>query len=204
MEAEGSITRLIGQFQAGDEAAMQKLWEAYFHRLVALARKKLRDAPRRMADEEDVALSVFDSFFRAAQRGQFPKLEDRDDLWRILVALTARKSFDQVRDERRQKRGGGKVLGESALVSLDAAGETRAGLEQALSREPTPEFAADVAEQCARMLALLPDRELRQVAVWKMEGHTTDEIATKISRTPRSVERKLQLIRSFWEQELIE
>jgi len=28
------------------------------------------------------ALSVFDSFFRAASAGRFPDLDNRDDLWR--------------------------------------------------------------------------------------------------------------------------
>src|SRR5205085_531840 len=94
----------------GDAAAVQGLWERYFRRLVALARKKLADAPRRAADEEDVALSAFDSFCRNAERGLFPQLLDRDSLWRLLVVITARKSAHLRRDEGRAKRGGGAVV----------------------------------------------------------------------------------------------
>src|ERR1043165_1882401 len=89
MNGDGSITRWIGQLKAGDPVAAQLLWERYFRRLVGLARKKLDGAPRRMADEEDVALSAFDSFCRGAEHGRFPRLEDRDDLWRLLVVITA-------------------------------------------------------------------------------------------------------------------
>jgi DNA-directed RNA polymerase specialized sigma24 family protein len=201
MSSERSVTHWLGQLQAGDHAAAQRLWERYFHRLVGLARTKLRDAPRRVADEEDVALSAFDSFCRGAESGHFPQLRDRDDLWRLLFTLTARKAFDLVRDQRRHKRGGGGVRGESALLGPEASPGEEAGLEQVLGREPTPEFAAQVADECQRLLDLLGDVELRAVALAKMEGDTTEQIAAKLRRSPRSVERKLQLIRSLWEKE---
>jgi DNA-directed RNA polymerase specialized sigma24 family protein len=201
MSVEGSVTHWLAQLRAGDHAAAQHLWERYFHRLVGLARKKLRDAPRRVADEEDVALSAFDSFCRGAEQGRFPQLRDRHDFWRLLFALTARKAFDLVRDEHRQKRGGGAVRGESALLGPAGSPEGEAGLEQVLGREPTPEFAAQVAEECQRLLDLLGDAELRAVALAKMEGDTTEQIASRLGRSPRSVERKLQLIRSLWSKE---
>ena len=61
---QGSVTRWIGQLQTGDPAAAQLLWDRYFRRMVGLARKKLEGAKRGAADEEDVALSAFDSFCR--------------------------------------------------------------------------------------------------------------------------------------------
>jgi hypothetical protein len=85
MASEGSVTHWIGQLQAGDPAAAQPLWERYFLKLVHLARRKLQGLPRRAADEEDVALSAFDSFCRAAEARRFPALADRDGLWRLLV-----------------------------------------------------------------------------------------------------------------------
>src|SRR4051794_3534846 len=143
MNAKGSVSHWIHLLQAGDHSGAQPLWEAYFHRLVALARAKLLGAARQVRDEEDVALSAFDSFCRGAQTGRFPQLDDRDNLWRVLVVITARKAGRLVRDQRRQKRGGGEVplpLGEEA----DA--------DEILSQEPTPEFAAQAAEECGRLL----------------------------------------------------
>src|SRR6185369_9252315 len=115
MRPEASVTQWINQLKAGDPDAAQKLWERYFRRLVSLARKKLRAAPRRAADEEDVALSAFGSFCRGAEQDRFPQLHDRLDLWQLLVLLTARKAVDLAQHERRQKRGGGAVLDEAAL-----------------------------------------------------------------------------------------
>src|SRR5436309_4711052 len=110
MSSAESITTWINQFKGGDAAAAQKLWESYFRRLVGLARKKLQGTPRRAADEEDVALSAFDSFCRGAEQGRFPRLTDRDDLWRLLVTITARKAYQLALHEGRRKRGGNAVL----------------------------------------------------------------------------------------------
>src|SRR5438552_6103586 len=106
MSSPGSVTFWIGRLKAGDPAAAEKLWQRYFRRLVALARKKLQGAPRGLADEEDAALSAFASFCRRAEQGQFPQLQDRDDLWHLLMVITVRKSSNQMKYERRQKRGG--------------------------------------------------------------------------------------------------
>jgi DNA-directed RNA polymerase specialized sigma24 family protein len=191
MSSDGSVTRWLGPLQASDPAAAQQLWERYFRRLVGLARKRLRGAPRRAADEEDVALSAFDSFCRGAEQGRFPQLADRESLWRLLVTITARKAAHQVRDEGRQKRGGG------AIPVADAV----AVLAEALSREPSPEFAAGVADECRRLLDLLGDSELQAVALLRMEGYSVEEVAEKLGRAPRAVKRKLALIRTVWEKE---
>jgi DNA-directed RNA polymerase specialized sigma24 family protein len=195
MEPEGSVTRWLAPLQAGDETAVGQLWQRYFSRLVGLARLKLRAAPRRAADEEDVALSAFDSFCRQAEAGQFPQLSDRDSLWRLLAVVTARKAFRLIRDENRAKRGGGVVTQTEA-----DQGEGRTALmEQVLSREPTPELAAEVADECRRLLDALGDRELQQIALWRMDGESVEEIAARLGYAPRSVKRKLQLIRQLWE-----
>jgi hypothetical protein len=155
MSAGGSITRWLGLFRAGDRAAAQPLWEAYCGRLAALARRTLQDAPRQAADEEDAALSAFDSFCRRAERGQFPQLRDRNDLWQVLVMLTARKAGQLARNSCREKRGGGKILLETDLAAADGSGED--GLAQVVGREPTPDFAAQVAEELHRLLDRLDD-----------------------------------------------
>ena len=201
MASKGSVTYWIGQLQAGDPAAAQQLWERYFQRLVGLARKKLADAPRRAADEEDVALSAFASFCRGASRGQFPQLADRDNLWRLLVTVTARKAMHLQRDERRQKRGGGAVQDEAAWRRT-AAGEEQIGLDEVVGKEPTPEFAVQVAEEYRRLLELLGDDELRSIALWKLEGCGNEEIASKLGCVRLTVQRRLRLIRDIWSKEM--
>jgi DNA-directed RNA polymerase specialized sigma24 family protein len=191
MSEEGSVSRWLGQCKEGDEDAFQKLWERYFPRLVGLARLWLQDAPRRAADEEDVALGAFASFCRGVEEGRFPRLRDRDDLWRLLMVLTARKATRVRRYEAQQKRGG-----TSAATDTDDQ-----VLEGIVSQEPTPEFAAEVADECRRLLSLLGSAELEAVARLKMEGYTTAEMAQRLECSPRTVERRLELIRDVWRAE---
>ena len=200
LQPDGSVTHWLGALKGGDAAAAQRLWERYFDRLVRLARAKLGAMPRGAADEEDVALSAFHSFCQGAARGRFPRLDDRDNLWRLLVTITARKALDQVRRQARQKRGGGRVL----VGSAQAGGEDDtdgAGLDQVVGQEPTPQFAAMVADECRRLLAALGDETLRQVALLRMEGYSDEEIAARVDCSLRTVSRKLALIRKAWLRE---
>lgn len=194
-----SVTRWLDGLRAGDEADVQRLWDRYFRRLVRLAGAKLPAHALREFDEEDVALSAFQSFCERAGRGQFPWLTDREDLWRLLVTITARKAIASIRHRTRQKRGGGRVVGESALGGPEAE---QAGLARFLDHEPTPEDAAEFADQYEQLLGRLRDPTLRTVALRKLEGHTIEEIAAELGTSVRTVDRKLHLIRLSWEEEL--
>jgi RNA polymerase sigma factor (sigma-70 family) len=189
MASDGSITHWIREIQEGNQEVAQELWERYFAKLVQLARMELRGAKRQMADEEDVAISVFDSFCRAAENGRFPDLADRDSLWRLLVRMTARKSIDLRRRETRLRRGGparaelpGQPTGEEALAI--AIGDT-----------PSPEFAAMMAEELRDLLDFLDDGEFRAIALGKMEGYSNEELAQRLDCSVRTIERRLSLIR---------
>ncbi len=198
MDDQGSITRWLVDIREGGSLAATHLWKVYYERLVRLAKQKLGSTPKRVQAEEDVVLGAFDSFCRGAQAGRFPQLADRDDLWQVLVMLTARKASNQVKHDRRQKRGGGNVRGES-VFQYNA--EERAGIDAIVGSEPTPEFAGDITEECRRLFDLLGDVTLRTVAQHKMEGCTNDEIAEKLGVKTRTIERKLQLIREIWTSE---
>ena len=189
MSTNDAITVWMAQLQAGESAAVRPLWDKYFHRLVGLARKRLSDAPRRVADEEDVALSAFDSFCRNAEAGRFPDLTDREGLWRLLAAFTLRKAAHHVRDASRLKRWGKATTDDSVV------------LEEVLTREPDPALAAEVADECDHLLAALRHPDLQQVALLRMDGFSVDEVAAKVGCAPRSVKRKLQLIRGIWKRE---
>jgi DNA-directed RNA polymerase specialized sigma24 family protein len=201
MPQEGATSLWIRGLKEGDDGAVQQLWRDYFERLVTLARAKLRGVPRRAADEEDAALSAFDSFCRNAREGRFPRLDNRDDLWHLLVTITARKAYDLAERERRQKRGAGQVRNDSALVDPDR-GDSEHGWAAIAGTEPSPEFAAQTLEEYRALLARLRDDELRSIAVWKMEGLTNEEIAGRLSCAVPTVERRLRLIRKTWSAQL--
>jgi DNA-directed RNA polymerase specialized sigma24 family protein len=194
MSSTRSVTYWLEELKSNNPQAAQELWERYFHRLMGLARKHLRGSRRRAIDEEDVALCALDGFFRGVSRKRFPQLKDRNDLWKILVAITERKAFGVVQKEHRLKHGSGKVRGESLFGSGD-------GLGGFADHEPSPQFVVQFADLCDRLLRRLTKESLKRVALLKLEGWTNAEIAGKIARDEKTVERKLRLIRLAWDIE---
>ncbi len=187
---DGSVTLWIGDLKEGGDSAAQHLWERYFQRLVQLACARLSPTRRSGAveDEEDAALSAFDSFCRGAAAGRFPRLADRDDLWRLLVVITIRKICGQLDRQNARKRGGDRLTGDS----------DRLGADQITAREPTPELAALVADEYQRLREELGNEALRHVLDLRLEGYTLEEIAARLNCAERTVIRKLDVIRQIW------
>ena len=75
-------------------------------------------------------------------------------------------------------------------------------LDHLIGEQATPETLAILEEEHQRLLSLLRDDPLRRIATARIEGYTVAEIADDLAISTRSVERKLQLIRSRWGQEL--
>jgi RNA polymerase sigma factor (sigma-70 family) len=201
MSESSSISQWISGLKAGEADAAQQLWDRYSQRLIQLARGRLGNAPKRIADEEDIAQSVFFSLCRGADAGRLNDVTDRDDLWWLLLKVTRMKVADHVRRELAQKRGGGHVSAESEILN-NSDQSHGFSLDNLIGEQVTPELLAIMEEEHQRLLALLRDDLLRRIATARIEGYTVAEIATDLSISTRSVERKLQLIRSRWGQEL--
>ncbi len=202
-EDDGSVTRWIEDLKAGEHEALERLWGRYFGQLVALARTRLRSSRGgpTVSDEEDAALSALNSLWERASDGRLPDLRGRDELWRLLVVITARKALRQVEREGRKKRGGGKVLNEAVLAATNPGDGDEGGLlARVASDGPTPEFAAMVAEETVRRLDSLPDPTLREIARLRMEAYTNEEIAARLGCVVRTVERKLEVVRKIWSE----
>jgi RNA polymerase sigma factor (sigma-70 family) len=184
-EVSQSVTRLIRAVQRDRDSAVGPLLAVYFDRLVQLARKRLQDLPGMAGYEEDLALRSFHSVYGRLRDPARPlHLDGRDDLWRLLATRTISRAIDLIRRHRP-----GEVAGEHEV-------------ERLLNREPTPEEAAETADECRRLLDLLAEPELRQIALWKVEGYTNEEIADRLDCVPRTVERKVSRIRLLWQHEL--
>lgn len=190
-ETPESITVWFEQLRRGDAEAAAKLWDRFFDRLVIASRAQMRNANRRVADEEDIAAGVMAALCVCADRGKLPMIDDRESLWRLLLAWTRHDIADHVRADRRIKRGGGDVRGESVFGS----GE---GIGGVADHNVAPDLLVQIQEQYQQLLDTLPDDLLRTIAIRKMEGYRTPEIAAELGVTPRTIQRKLDLIRAHW------
>jgi RNA polymerase sigma factor (sigma-70 family) len=198
MDRNGSVTRLIQLLRSADPAerdlAARLIWRRYFHDLLELARTNLDGRIRRRADEEDVLQSMYKSFCLRQQRGEFD-LAGRDELWKLLVTITLRKARNTAKAHRRDKRD---IAREQTIVDRGQAGSAGWLLEELDAAGPSPAEAALLNEALERRLEALGDSELRQIALWRLEGYTNREVADRLDCTERSVERRLERIRSKW------
>jgi DNA-directed RNA polymerase specialized sigma24 family protein len=202
MPVDDGVTRWLRELEAGDQDAARLLWQRYYRELVELARARLGQTPRRIADEEDVALSVLRCLCEGAAKGQFAAVVNRQELWQLLATITVRKVIDQQRLLKKQKRGGGRVRGDSVLEAKGGDREGGAGFDEILGDAATPEVLAIAVEEYQRLMRALDDDRLRTIAECKLEGHQNEEIADRLGLACRSIERKLQRIRQIWEGEL--
>lgn len=187
MSEPRTITQCLAALKGGDEAAAQAIWERFFQRACALARKKLGDLPKRMADEEDVALSAMHALCLGAREDRFQRLETRDDLWQLLAMITSRKASNL-----RRAAGRRPVSGESVF-----ADEEGRALERLITGAPDPEFLAALSGTSEDLIGGL-EPKLRAVALLRLEGFTNEEIGARLGRSVASIERYVARIRGLW------
>lgn len=189
---EGSVSNWIAALRGNDHEAAQRLWDRYFKGLLGVARHELaKRGPQAINDDDDVALSAFHAFCHGLNGGQYPDLRNRDDLWGLLVVITARKANDRAKGELAQKRGGGQLP-----LSLDAL--TADQLMRLCEERPDPHMAALIADEWTRLLQSL-EEPLQQVMIWKLEGLTNSEISERSGCTRQTIQRRLRLIRETLE-----
>lgn len=197
----GSITRLLAELRDGNQKGLIVLWERYFERLVNLARQQLKSRTHLAADGEDVAISALQSLCHGIERGKFPELHDRNDLWKLLVVITRNKATDLRRQHYSQKKGLGKVRGDS--VFPDGQDGVGVGFDRFLEDGPSLEFLVQLSEEHERRISLLVrEPRLKQIALLKFESYTNQEIAEYLGIAVSTVERKIKRIREIWLEDL--
>ncbi len=198
-----SIKASLERMHQGDAAAADVIWATYFDRLARMADQRLAAGLRRTVDGEDVALSVMQTICRRATVGQLAAIGDRDDLWRLMVTILHHKAADRGREHRALKRGGGQVRGDSIFVGAGSEAE-RMAFAQIAEVAPTPDLLAQLEEQRCRLFEMLKDEELRTIAQHRLEGTSVEEIAVALNVSPRTVRRKIEIIRERWSHVLDE
>jgi RNA polymerase sigma factor (sigma-70 family) len=194
MPEDDPITLWIDQLRRADDLAANKLWNHFVCRLHEIAKKKLCAQTRRVYDEEDAAQSAFHSVCAGLQAGRFPDLHDRESLWGLMLKITCQKISNRHRFDHRQRRDNRRTFSESVFMNRN---ETVSNAE-ALSREPSPEFAAEFSDVWQKLFGCLDNPELTTVATLRLEGFTDSEIARQLDCSRRTVQRRLEIIRREW------
>jgi RNA polymerase sigma factor (sigma-70 family) len=135
-------------------------------------------------------------------QGRFRCLDDRRDLWAILGVITVRKVLDVKVYEDRDKGDCRRTVSANQAPASESDRQEPL-LVRLISREPDPDFSAEMAEWYRHLLGKLPDDELRTMAYRKLEGYTNEQIAKQLVCSRVTVERQLRRIRKYWKAELL-
>lgn len=187
----GSVTRWL-QTAGGrtDESAAELLWSRFGFRLVRLARHHLRTSGDHAYDEEDLALSTLFEFYERAANGDYLRLANRHDLWKMLAIISLNKSRNRHRDNQRIKRRRGEVED----VELD-------NLPSESGQSAT--WIAEVADEWSHLLRLLDLQDstgvLKQITLLRLDGFSIARIARTIGCTRRTVIARLNWIQAIWQ-----
>jgi RNA polymerase sigma-70 factor (ECF subfamily) len=186
MSQDLSFADLMARVRAGDQEAAALLYERFKNRVIGLARKHLAGMLRGKEDPDDVAQSVFKSFFlRQMDPEKGFRLENWDDLWNVLLIITLRKCGRRIERWWSQQRD---VRHEVALQEMEA-----------IARDPTPEEAVMLTETVQEVLERLHLRD-RPILELALQGLGPEEIAAQVHRTERTVYRVLKRIREKLEE----
>lgn len=189
-----SLSALFLKILAGQEDAFTELYRRLAQSLEKVARRVLQGHPGGKCDAEEVVQSVFVSFWQRTRERGFDAALNRNELWKLLATITARKALNRIRNAHAQKRGGGQVR-------LEADIEHRPGEPIELAELAAVQPAQVFGLACEDLLSKL-DEECRTIAILKTMNHTNLEIADLLQCTERKVERKLELTRRIWEQKM--
>jgi RNA polymerase sigma factor (sigma-70 family) len=199
-DSEKNSNQLLKNLTEGDDQAVAEIFEQSMARLQRMIAKRIPNDLRRHTDEEDVALSVMNSFFCGVRQGdRFQKLDDQNDLWQILGMLTKQKLAKHIRRQKAQKRGSGDVRGESIFTTQDDT-STAGGIENHAITQNDGLDALVGNEEIDMLMARLDSEALREIAMLKLQGYEHEEIAKQLEISVRTVGRKLQSIRDSWEK----
>jgi DNA-directed RNA polymerase specialized sigma24 family protein len=192
---EHSVTCLLEILQSHDDSHVQhQIWQRYYSRLVNCVASRLDRKFCGTADEDDVVLSAMHSFFDGVAEGRFPRLDDRDSFWNLLLTIAYRKAIKQNKHAMRLKRGAGRILNETAFRADDGDSALESPIANAES-SPTEEEIAVAAEQ---MTEGLGDEVLRQIVFLKLQGYTDKEVAGKLGVVEKTIARKRDRIKAIW------
>lgn len=188
------VSLWIEGLRQADDVAAHGVWNHFAGRLSELARRRISPSTKRVYDQEDAVQSMFLSVCLGLEEGRFPDLKDREGLWRLMLVITSQKISNRHRFDRQQRRDIRRTASESVFcpgADVDAFADN--GLM--LSREPTPEFAAEFLETCETLFHGLADPLLEQVVTLRLEGFSNTEISERMDCSRRTVQRRLEIIR---------
>lgn len=191
----GSVSGWIAQLRQGDPAAINNLVARYFGKIAQYAEGRLRRGIRVTDDGEDIALTVLQAIAKQVSNGRYPDLQDRDDLWFMMIVIAQHAVIDRQRVELRRSKSGAPIHNMTDLLQT-----YNVELDNFIGREDSEARLLEIIDCWEELLRKLPDDRMRQVAQLKIQGLSNREVANELDLVPRTVDRKVNAISQLWQK----
>ena len=178
---------LAHDYQAGSESAAQELFDRYCNKLLQLAKRRIGHRLNGRFDADDVVQSAFRTFFVRLRNDEF-EFANADDLFKLLVRLTVRKTLRRIEHHRAAKR--------DATAELVPTGDGSDPFARLAGHTPAPEMEVALIDEFEQFMGQLQPFE-RQVLELKVQGHSSTEIAEKLGTYDRKVRRAIERLESL-------
>jgi RNA polymerase sigma-70 factor (ECF subfamily) len=178
---------LVERWRSGDETAATALYERYIERLITLIGRHIARRFQGRFDADDVAQSVFGSFFRRTREGHF-EFEDDEAFWKLLLTIGLNKVRKKVCFNEADKRDPAR---EQRPADSD---EVQSFVAECLCREPSAVELVTLADLLEAVVQGLDPLE-RSVLALRIEGLSQSEIAAQLGLGERTVRRLFARIR---------
>jgi RNA polymerase sigma-70 factor (ECF subfamily) len=178
---------LVERWRGGDETAATALYERYIDRLITLIGRHIARRFQGRFDADDVAQSVFGSFFRRTREGHF-EFGDDEAFWKLLLTIGLNKVRKKVCFNEADKRDPAR---EQRPADSD---EVQSFVAECLCREPSAVELVTLADLLEAVVQGLDPLE-RSVLALRIEGLSQSEIAAQLGLGERTVRRLFARIR---------
>jgi len=174
---------LLEAFRSGQMDASTRLYMKYADRLIGMTARKSSSELAAKVDPEDIVQSVFRTFFRRVEKGQYD-VPEGEDIWKLLLVITLNKIRAVVAFNRAAKRDMRRTRSDAMVEEAVAQADNKDEIALATLRIVIDELLAD-------------QLEVNQIIIrQRIEGYDILEIAKNVNRSKRTVERVLQEFRA--------
>lgn len=189
-ESSTPLTELYQRHRGGEVEATERLFFYFAERLSRLAQRYLSPKLAPRVDGDDVMQSALKSFLVRASAGQF-RIENSQDMWKLLVTITVRKARQQVRAHNAEIRAVGREVPQPLVGEVSIVDQ--------LTEEPSMAEAVACAEEIDRLVKDDPP-EYARVLELRLADYSIREIAEDMSLTKGTIESVLNVFKSRLER----
>jgi DNA-directed RNA polymerase specialized sigma24 family protein len=157
----------------------------------------LETEERKSGCSKDIATDVLMKISRDLTAGRHRQLNNRQDLWILLISIVNEHIVQHRKDRIPQ---GGSIPQELSIT--DYLSNCEQDLEFLLSKGNRYGSLQEILDRFEDLISIVKDKQSKEVAILKLQGYSNREIGSQLGIVGKTVDRKVNKIISRWKHYL--